>query len=64
MRINDKVFDYVAGLIFIFVVDLAVCSLCMLFLDITFAECLIYSAINALWIPLVLPGIMNRLNSP
>jgi hypothetical protein len=64
MRINDKIFNYLTGLVFIFILNLAVCSLCMLFLDMTFTACLIYSAVNALWMPTVLPGIINKLNAP
>ena len=62
MRINDRIFNYLSRLIFVFILNLGVCSLSMLFLDMTFRACLVYSGVNCLWIPLVLPGIMKRLN--
>jgi hypothetical protein len=50
------------GLVFFFAVNLAVSSLCMLFLELTFMQCLIYSAINAVWMPYVIPPVRFRIN--
>ena len=63
MKINDKIFDTVVGIVFFFIVNLAVSSTCMLFLDINFENCLFYSAINATWMPIVSSSLLGRIKS-
>lgn len=58
MNIKEKISEAVMKYVFIFIVSLIAGSPCMLFLDMSFKELLVYSAINALWMPyLVLPVI-------
>ena len=61
MKINDKVFNAIFGHIFFFALNLGISSLCMLFLDLNFRDCLIYSAINAIWMPYLIPPLLNRI---
>lgn len=58
MKISDKVFDTIVVIIFLFLFNLGVSSMCMLFLDIKFIECLYYSLINATWMPLVSSNLL------
>ena len=60
MKMNDKLFDYLAGFIFIFVLNLFVSSLCMFFLDMKFRECIIYSAFNGILVPFLIPLLRDR----
>jgi len=60
MKINDKTFNMIFGPVFFFTFNLAVSSLCMLFLPLSFRECLVYSTVNGLWMWVVIPWIMNR----
>ena len=61
MKINEKVFNIVFGLIFFFGLNLGVSALCMLFLDLSFCDCLIYSTINSTWMPYLIPALLNRI---
>jgi len=63
MKINDKAFNVIMGLVFFFAVNLAVSSLCLLYLELTFKQCLIYSAINSVWMPYALPPVLQRIKS-
>jgi len=61
MKINDKVFNAIFGPIFFFALNLGISSLCMLFLDLYFRECLLYSTINAIWMPYLIPLLMDKI---
>ncbi len=61
MKINDKVFNAIFGPIFFFALNLGITSLCMLFLDLSFQYCLIYSVINAIWMPFLIPPLLNKI---
>lgn len=61
MKKLPKALDTFFKMVLFFVLNLPIASLCMLFLDINFRDCLIYSAINALWMPFVLPSILVRI---
>ena len=61
MKINDKVFNAIFGPIFFFALNLGISSLCMLFLDLNFRNCLLFSAINAIWMPYLIPPFLNRI---
>ena len=63
MKINDKIFETIVGIVFFFIVNLGVSSACMLFLDINFESCLFYSAINATWMPIVSSRFLGRIKS-
>jgi hypothetical protein len=63
MKINDKIFETIVGIVFFFVLNLGVSSLCMLFLNIRFNDCLFYSIINATWMPLLSPGFLSKIKS-
>jgi hypothetical protein len=60
MKINDKIFETIVGIVFFFVFNLGVSSLCILFLNIRFNDCLFYSIINSTWMPLVSPYLLSR----
>jgi hypothetical protein len=61
MKINDKVFNPIVGLVFFFIVNLAVSSFCMSFLDLDFRHCLLYSVFNAIWMPILIPSLMGKI---
>ena len=63
MKINDKIFETIVGIVFFFALNLGVSSLCMLFLDIRFTDCLYYALINATWMPFVSPALLNKIKS-
>lgn len=63
MKNNDKIFETIVGIFFFFVVNMAVSSLCMMFLDIRFTDCIYYSLINATWMPLVSPYLLSKVKS-
>jgi len=63
MGIKKRVIDTILGLVLFFLFNLAVSSLCMLFLELTFRQCLIYSAINAVWMPYAIPPVLQSIKS-
>lgn len=63
MKNNDKIFETIVGIIFFFALNLGISSICMLFLDIRFNNCIFYSLINATWMPIVSPYLLSRVQS-
>jgi hypothetical protein len=63
MGLKKKVIDTILGLVLFFIINLAVSSLCMLFLDLTFRQCLLYSLINAAWMPYALTPVLHSIKS-
>ena len=60
MKISDKALHLITGLILFFLFNFVVSLLCMLFLDITPRQCLLYSITNALWMQAAVPPVMKR----
>lgn len=63
MKTNDKIFETIVGIVFFFVFNLGISTLCMLFLDLKFTECLFYSLINATWMPIISPALLSKIKS-
>ena len=63
MNNQDRIFETIVGIVFFFAFNLGVSSLCILFLDIRFNDCLYYSLINATWMPFVSPALLSKIKS-
>ena len=55
--------NHLATIIAFFIINLVIFFLSMLFMQIDFIDCLLYSLINALWMPYILVPLVQKVTS-
>lgn len=64
MKLNKGQTNKLAEIIAIFIINVVIFLLSKFFIEISYRECFLYSAINSMWMPFILlPAITKTLNS-